>query len=312
MKPKAALVVTLLIAGFAVLFISQKELLRNYTPAMLLTGSESTSLYKEIESKSKEMNEAPENAYIDQVWKKTPGLDGRKVDIKKSYEKMKKNGIFDKKLLVYDTVPPGVSIDDLPPAPIYRGNPEKEMVTLLINVSWGEEYIPEMLKTLNEKNVKANFFIDGRFAEKNPDIVKMIHEQEHIIGNHAYNHPDMSRMDKASANESISQTNDVLRSLINDETKWFAPPAGGYNQQVVEAAEELEMYTILWTVDTIDWKKPTKEVLLQRVLPKAHNGATILMHPTAVTADSLDELIDGLRDKGFRIGNIETLMDTSR
>src|SRR5690625_341459 len=142
-------------------------------------------LIHHIEQYAEEVNEQPDDAYIDRVWKKTPGRNGRVVNIEQSYEKMKKSGEFDENLLIFDDVEPKIQLQDLSPSPIFRGHPEKDMVALMINVSWGTEYIPTILKILEQHGVKATFFIEGKWAKEHPNIVKMIHEQNHLIGNHA-------------------------------------------------------------------------------------------------------------------------------
>ena len=98
---------------------------------------ENEQLRQDIETRSEEYKEDPVDAYIDRIWKKTPGRNGLRVNIDKSYDKMKKMGVFDESLIVYDQVAPQVTLSDLPASPIYRGHPEKEMVALMINVSWG-------------------------------------------------------------------------------------------------------------------------------------------------------------------------------
>jgi len=269
-------------------------------------------LYQEIQQKSSSYSVPPENAYIDRVWKKTPGRNGLEVNIEKSYEKMKEEGSFSKELLVYDQHAPEVSMKDLPPSPIYRGHPEKEMVAFLINVSWGEEHIPKILDTLKEYNVKATFFIEGKWAKNNSELVKMIDEQGHVIGNHAYNHPDMARLPYQKMTEQISQTNDILSAITGDTPKWFAPPSGSFNDQVVQAAHNLNMETILWTVDTIDWKNPSVSVMINRIRDKLHPGATVLMHPTAVIEEGLPQLIETAKEKGYKIGDINKLISEER
>src|SRR5690625_5960358 len=122
-------------------------------------------IYREIKEKSSQYEEKPQDAYIDRVYKKTPERKGLKVNIEASYKNMRKKGIFQESLLVFDEISPKVSLKDLPPSPIYRGHPEKNMVALMINVSWGKEYIPNILKTLKEKDVKATFFIEGKWAK---------------------------------------------------------------------------------------------------------------------------------------------------
>lgn len=284
----------------------------------LLESKATVSVYKDeelkqiIEAKKQQFEKEPQNATIDSVWKKTPGLNGQKVDVEASFEKMKKNGSFDPDLLVYKVIPPEVNLDDLEASPIYRGHPDKEMVSFLINVSWGEEYLPDIVQALSEKKVKATFFIDGAFARDFTNLVQMIDEEGHTIGSHGFGHKDMGKMSKAQAKSNLEQADEFLFALTKEKVKYFAPPSGSYNPETVDAAEDMGMETILWTVDTIDWKKPTKSVLLKRVTSKIHNGATILMHPTAVTADSLPELIDKIRKDGYRIGSLPQLLSPER
>lgn len=269
-------------------------------------------LYEEIKSKRSKFSKPPINAYIDKVWKKTPGLNGVRVDVNKSYQQMKESGEFDKTLLVYEQIPPKITLDELPPAPIYRGNPKKKMVSFLINVSWGTEHIPEILTILKKHNVKATFFIEGKWAQGNSDYVEMIDEQGHDIGNHAYNHPEMANLSKSAIAEQMKRTNEILKAITGKTPKWFAPPSGSFNDQVVKTADMLGMETILWTVDTIDWKNPTVSVMMNRVMNNIHPGATILMHPTPAIVNGLDNLIVNIKDSGYRIGTISTLLSTKR
>ena len=270
------------------------------------------SLMEKIEEVADDYKEKAEDAYIDNVWKKTPGRNGKKVNIKKSYENMEEIGRFDEELLVFDYIEPEVSLEDLPASPIYRGHPDKEMVAFIINVSWGTEYLPSILKTLNEHHVKATFFIEGQWAKENNNTVNMIAEQGHLIGNHAFNHPDMANMTSKQIKEQITKTNDILEAIIGDRPKWFAPPSGSFNDKVVQIAHEEGMETILWTVDTIDWQNPSVSVMMNRVKDKIHPGATILMHPTSSVAQGLDRLITEIKQRDYRIHTIEELLDETR
>lgn len=270
------------------------------------------SLYNEIAEKSTQYYEAPENAYIDRVWKKTPGRNGIQVNIEASYKKMKKNKRFDESLLVLEQIPPEISLEDLEPSPIFRGHPKKNVVAFMINVSWGEEYIPEILNILNEQKVKATFFIEGKWAKENTNLVKMIDEQGHTIGNHAYNHPDMARLSYEENTDQVIQTNHIIEAIIEKRPKWFAPPSGSYTMEVVEAAHHLNMETILWTVDTIDWRNPSVSVMLNRVLTKIHPGAMVLMHPTSSVANGLEQMITELKNLGYQIRTVDSLLSSDR
>ncbi|UJL47974.1 polysaccharide deacetylase family protein [Virgibacillus sp. NKC19-16] len=270
------------------------------------------ALYQEIQEKGSDYSLPPQNAYIDSVWNKTPGRNGVEVNIDASYEKMKKEGTFDESLLVYEQTPPEITLEDLAVSPIYRGHPEKDMVAFLVNVSWGTEHIPDILNILKDNNVKATFFLEGQWAQENAEFVEMIDEQGHTVGNHAYNHPNMARLSPQENTRQISQTNEIIKAITGDTPKWFAPPSGDYTDQVVQAAHDLQMETILWTVDTIDWKNPSVSVMINRVNSKLHPGATILMHPTESITEGLDPLIRNIKENGYRIGTLDKLLSEER
>lgn len=269
-------------------------------------------LYRKIVDESKKLQEDPQDAYIDRVFKKTPGRNGLVIDIDASYEKMKERGSYHSSLLVRKQTSPNIHLKDLPPSPIYRGHPEKSMVALMINVSWGEEYIPNILRILKEQEVKATFFIEGKWAKENSDLVKMIAEQDHLIGNHAYNHPDMKTLSQDQIYEQIKQTNDILQGIIGETPTLFAPPSGSFTDTVVQIAHQLDMETILWTVDTIDWKNPSVPVMIDRVMRNIHPGAMILMHPTAPVEKGLEEMIIKIKDKKLRLNTVEELLNEDR
>lgn len=297
---------------FTVITAQKNPLLNQKSNYFITAAKQQDTLLNEITDKSTEFEEKPQDAYIDRVWKKTPGRNGRKVNIEKSYENMKIKNRFDKSLLVFEEISPSISLSDLPASPIYRGHPEKEMVALLINVSWGTEHIPSILSTLKKQDVKATFFIEGKWAKENKNIVNMIHEQNHLIGSHAYNHPNMAHISKQEITEQLVKTNEIIEAIIGYRPKWFAPPSGSYNQQVVQIAHELDMETILWTVDTIDWKNPSLSVMINRVMTNIHPGATILMHPTDVVVQGIDQLIDEIKRKNYKLGTIEQLLSEKR
>ncbi|BAB06125.1 polysaccharide deacetylase family protein [Halalkalibacterium halodurans] len=270
------------------------------------------SLYEEIKDRAPEYEQPAIDAKIDRVWKAIPGYNGLEVDVESSYNRMKQEGRFDERYLVFRETKPSVHLDDLPPSPVFRGNPEKPMVTLLVNVAWGNEHLPTMLKTMNKYDVKSTFFLDGSWVKKHPQLATMIVEEGHEIGNHAYSHPDMQRLTRERMDEEIVQTNEVIKATIEVTPKWFAPPSGSYNDLVVQRAAEHGMRTIMWSVDTIDWRNPDPNEMVDRVLSKVHPGAMILMHPTESSAAGLENLIRGIQDRGLHIGTVSDLMDESR
>ncbi|MFS0656278.1 polysaccharide deacetylase family protein [Bacillus sp. 179-C3.3 HS] len=269
-------------------------------------------LYQEIESKSSDYEVKAQNAKIDKVWKKMPGLNGQTVDIMASYEKMKVTGTFDEKQLVFKETKPAVHLHELGAEPIYKGHPDKKMTAFLVNVAWGDEYLKQMLDTLQKHQVKATFFLEGKWVKNSSELARKIMADGHEIGNHSYNHPDMSTLTRERALEQITKTNRQIEQTLGKKPKWFAPPSGSFKEETVKLAAQEGMETIMWTVDTIDWKKPTPEILQHRVLGKIHNGAMILMHPTDATAKSLDKLITQLKERGYELGTVSDLLSEKR
>ncbi|EDW22988.1 polysaccharide deacetylase family protein [Bacillus pumilus] len=269
-------------------------------------------LYQEIESKSSDYEVKAQNAKIDKVWKKMPGLNGQTVNIDASYEKMKKQGSFDEKLLVFNETKPSIHLHELGAEPIYKGHPDKKMNAFLINVAWGDEHLIKMLKTLEKHQVKVTFFLEGKWVKKSTDLAKKIVADGHEIGNHSYNHPDMRTLTRERALEQITKTNRQIEESLGKKPKWFAPPSGSFKEETVKLAAEEGMETIMWTVDTIDWQKPSPNILQKRVLGKIHNGAMILMHPTDSTAKSLDALITQIKERGYELGTVSDLLSEKR
>lgn len=252
------------------------------------------SLHQKIQRAAEEYNEKPVDAVIDRVWKKTPGYNGIEIDVNQSYKKMKAKGTYNEKLLVMKETAPAVHLKDLPPSPIYRANPNKPSVSFIINVAWGNEYIASMLDTLKKHHVKATFALEGRWVKKYPDLARAIAKEGHELGNHSYTHPDMQRLSMQAAVKEIVDTNKVIEEVTGTKPALFGPPSGSFNETTVKAAASAGMETILWTVDTVDWRKPTPEALVNRVMTKVHNGALVLMHPTDSTAKSLETLITSI------------------
>ncbi|GLB59298.1 polysaccharide deacetylase family protein [Cytobacillus sp. NCCP-133] len=274
------------------------------------------SLYDEIEAKAAKYRIPAQDAKIDPVWKAIPGYNGIEVDVEASYKKMKPKQKFSEEKLVFKQVEPKVKLRDLPPAPVYKGHPDKPMVSFIINVAWGNEYLSGMLSTLKEHNVSASFFLEGRWVKNNPELARMILDAGHEVGNHSYTHPDMKVISSAKAREEIQKTNNVIEATMDEKVRkpitWFAPPSGSYRDEIVKIAAQEKLGTVMWTVDTVDWKNPAPQVLISRVLSKVHNGALILMHPTDSTEKSLDQLILALKQKNLQIGTVSELLSEER
>ena len=195
--------------------------------------------------------------------------------------------------------------------PIYCGSTEENYVALAINVDWGEDVLPEMLNVLAAEDVKATFFVTGRFAEKFPDLVKQIAAAGHEIGNHGYKHPHPDQLSVAQNQKDITQSEAVLEKLTGIKPTLYAPPYGEHGKTCLEAAEQCGYTTILWTADTVDWEQPapSHDTLIQRVTgDKLTSGAIILMHPKARTAEALPDIIRTIAAKGYQCVKVSEVL----
>ncbi|MBM4763918.1 polysaccharide deacetylase family protein [Bacillus sp. B15-48] len=310
-------IVTLVIILTCTWLIVNNPYTRHYITTLKMesvpvSGKEENTLYHEIESKAANYEVEPIDAKIDPVWKAIPGYNGLKVNVEESYKKMKDRNRFSEELLVYDEVKPKVHLRDLPPAAIYKGNPEKPMVSFIINVAWGNEYLSDMLATLKKHHITATFFLEGRWVKNHPELAKMIVEAGHEVGNHSFSHPDMKSLSSGRIHEEIKRTNEVIEATTGKRPHWFAPPSGSYKEEVAKVAAVHRLGTVMWSVDTIDWQKPSPEVLTQRVTSKLHNGAMILMHPTDSTTKALNGLITEIKARDLQIGPVSELLSEER
>lgn len=283
----------------------------------LVNGSESAmdlNLLSQIEAEAEKSRIEPIDARVDSVWKAIPGYNGLEIDIEATYKaaSSKKRKAGDAIPFVYRQIPAKVTLDHLGEQPIYRGNPNKPMVSLMINVAWGNEFLVPMLNTLDAENIKTTFFLDGSWLKKNPELAAEIMKRGHEIENHAYTHPNMSRLSRERAEMEIKKTQDLLKESLGVENKWFAPPSGDFNQQTVSIAHARGLKTVLWTLDTVDWKHPPPDAVIQKISSKVEPGFLILMHPTDSSSQALKGMIDGIRAKGLQIGTVSQTLSSER
>lgn len=184
---------------------------------------------------------------------------------------------------------------------IYRGDEENNNISLMINVYWGEEYIPEMLEILAEAGVKATFFIGGSWADKNGDLLNQIAEQGHEIANHGYFHKDADKLSDEASKAEILNAEAVISGVCGVTTTLFAPPSGAYNSSTLKVAESLGYQTIMWSKDTIDWRDQDTALILKRATTNQQNGDLILMHPTKCTTEALASIIAITKLNGFNL-----------
>lgn len=193
--------------------------------------------------------------------------------------------------------------------PIRKGYNE-EYSAFTCNVDWGTELIPPILEILEKHDVKITFFVTGRWAKNNPEMLKMIYEKGHEIGNHGYGHRMHSKLGLECNKEEIDRTHNIIKETIGIDMKYFAPPAGDFNDTTLKAAYESGYKTILWNIDTIDWRNDsTCDKIIKRVLTKPLEASIVLMHPKKETIKALDYLIRTIQEKNIKVGTVSKVLN---
>lgn len=252
--------------------------------------------------------QSPVDAKVDRVWGAIPGLCGWKLDVSASRHITAK-AHDGQQHFKWTLVPPNRRLGDLPPHPIYRATAREKSACLMFNVSWGEAYVPKLLQTLQQQGVKATFFLDGAWVKQNPALAKQIATAGHVIGSHGTGHPSFPKLTESALQRQVTGTNEVIRNTVGVEPRLLAPPAGAFDARTVQLAKKANMFTILWTVDSIDWRRPPAATIVARVMGKMEPGALILMHPTEPTTEALGPLIQALKSRGYHLKTVEQVVN---
>lgn len=192
--------------------------------------------------------------------------------------------------------------------PIYEADTGRNEISLTCNVVWGTEYVPIMLDILKGEGVKMTFFIGGKWAEDNPELLKRIYQEGHEIGNHGYDHKKHSQLNDSDNTQEILDAENAIKDILGIKTTFFAPPYGDINDRTVELAESLGYKVIMWNIDTIDWKNKDPQVIYDRVLKKDLKGGIVLMHPTEGTVKALPSIIKDIKERNVNIVTISELI----
>ena len=189
----------------------------------------------------------------------------------------------------------------------YAEQTEEKHIYLTFDVGYENGNTASILDTLKKHNVSATFFVVGTYIESDPELVKRMAEEGHIVGNHTWHHPDMSQIATLDTfKKELVDVEDAYREVTGEEmTKFYRPPQGKYSESNLQMAQELGYKTFFWSLAYVDWydnNQPTKEEAFDKLLGRIHPGAIVLLHSTSDTNSLiLDELIQKWEEMGYTI-----------
>lgn len=191
---------------------------------------------------------------------------------------------------------------------------EEKVLYLTFDAGYENGYTTQILDVLAKHQVTACFFIVGHYLESAPELVCRMVEEGHIVGNHTYSHPNMEKIaDQTSFTEQLQKLERAYQELIGQPmVKLYRPPQGKYSEANLQQAKQLGYTTLFWSLAYVDWyvdKQPSKETALQKLVPRIHPGAVVLLHSTSATnAEILDELLTKWKAMGYTFGEPRQLL----
>ncbi len=183
---------------------------------------------------------------------------------------------------------------------------EKKKIAITFDDGPNEIYTEPLLDGLKERGAKATFFLLGNQIEKNPELVKRIHSEGHLIGNHTYEHPDLSQLSVEDAKEQIDSTNKLIYDLIGSYPQYIRPPYGNIKEGI---HYDPQMIEVLWTIDSRDWAVQDINEVIQNVLTNAEENGVILMHDSSeMTVQAAFTIIDSLQNEGYSFVTLDEII----
>lgn len=195
----------------------------------------------------------------------------------------------------------------------YAQDTTDKVIYLTFDAGYENGNTAPILDALKKHNTPATFFVVGTFVKENPDLVRRMNEEGHIVGNHTYSHPDMSKIaDKESFQNELKQVEDLYEQTVGSPmTHFYRPPQGKYSTSNLAMAKELGYKTFFWSLAYVDWyqdNQPTKEEAFDKLLKRIHPGAIVLLHSTSSTnAQILDELLTKWEELGYEFRALDEL-----
>ncbi|MDQ7793079.1 MAG: polysaccharide deacetylase family protein [bacterium] len=265
-----------------------------------------------LEDLAAEVRIEPEPARIDPATRGLiPERNGRELDVERTLALVQEAPRGTRVAPQFRSVPPAVTSTDFPEHPVYAGNPNRRAMALVINIAWGEDELPLLAEVLARHGARATFcpvgvWLEGSLA--NRETLAALVAAGHDVGNHGWRNRPMDRLDAAELAEDLRRASSILEEVAGIRSPYFTPPYGAISSEMLEVSAREGYRTVLWSLDTIDWKLEGVPRIVSRLLSRAHNGAIVLLHPTPQTAPALDTAIPALLADGYRLVTLSELL----
>lgn len=176
-------------------------------------------------------------------------------------------------------------------------------ICLTFDEGYENGFTPSILDTLKDKGVKAVFFVTYDFVKENPDLIKRMINEGHIVGNHTYRHYTMDEIDLDTAKEEVMFLHNYMKKEFNYTMSYFRFPKGEFSQQSIALVKNLGYKSIFWSFAYADWdtsNPPNETEAFTRICESTHSGEILLLHAVSQTnANILSKVIDDIKQQGY-------------
>jgi len=188
-------------------------------------------------------------------------------------------------------------------------NPDGKYVALTFDDGPSSKVTPRILQTLEQHDAKATFFMLGNRVEMYPTIAAQVAAEGHEIANHTFSHPNLKKLSHKEMTEEIEKTNKLIEISTGVTPTLFRPPYGIYSQDILNYTAANNYSTILWSVDSLDWKSRNPAAIKKVILSDITNRSIVLMHDLhTATAEALPELLMTLKQEGYEFVTVSELL----
>lgn len=192
-----------------------------------------------------------------------------------------------------------------------RGGSARKEVALTFD-DGPSQYTSQILDILKRYKAEGTFFILGNQINGFPLPLQRVLAEGHALGNHSWNHADFTTLSTGDLRGQLDDVNGTLAAKGAPKINLFRPPYGAYDPKVTQEVGKKGMLTVLWDIDTNDYKQPDPGQMAADVVSQAQAGSVILMHdgggPRENTVAALPLIIKGLRKKGFDMVTVPQLL----
>ncbi len=196
--------------------------------------------------------------------------------------------------------------NDMPVCSLETGEP---LAAITVDTAFGDDYTDEILKVLDEKNVKATFFILGLWAQKNPAKVDAIVRAGHEIANHSMNHKRYTEMTPEEIKQDVLQAKQAIKTASGKDNVFVRMPYGAFDDKSLAALKEEGFVPVKWSLDSMDWKQPGKDTVKNNVINNLKKGSIIIFQNNiADTPLALGEILDEIKARDFKCVTLSDML----